>query len=186
MDSLRAEIVKAEEQRHELFKWKLALVATLGATGLGLSSMEAVGEGIDYVLCMIPVVCAYVDLLCRHMNLRIIVIGRFLMLGGVSHEQYEKFANRARHMAAVSGGGSGGKLDAYRLEDWGLEWSTGILSGALIAYGVMAMLFRPASFLPFLHAGAFILSGIVGVVLSLVIKREYERRWRAIQSVTLP
>jgi hypothetical protein len=155
---------------------------------LGLSSESEVGQGIDYVICLIPIICAYVDLLSRHMNLRIIVIGRFLMLGGTTHEQYERFAERARNMKAATASTTGRSLDAYRLEDWGLEWSTGILSVAVVGYGVMALLFRPASatFLPWLHAGAFFASGIIGGILSILIKREYDRRWQAIRHVGLP
>jgi hypothetical protein len=52
----------------------------------------------------------------------------------------------------------------------------------------MALLFRPASatFLPWLHAGAFFASGIIGGILSILIKREYDRRWQAIRHVGLP
>ena len=70
-------------------KWKLILVATLGAIGLGLNNTQLVvaeNEKIvelpiqisSYlILCFIPLVCVYVDSLCQHLYLRVLVIGVF-------------------------------------------------------------------------------------------------------------
>lgn len=105
---LRDEIVESQKARCDLLKWKLALVAGLGAVGLGLGDYAPKEPGYShhYVLCLIPLVCVYVDLLAKHMTLRIMVIGCFG--GHLAPEKkgepesiealYEKFAGKARGM----------------------------------------------------------------------------------------
>ena len=105
---LRDEIVESQKARCDLLKWKLALVAGLGTVGLGLGDYAPKEPGYShhYVLCLIPLVCVYVDLLAKHMTLRIMVIGCFRghRAAGKNGEPdsieslYEKFAGRAREM----------------------------------------------------------------------------------------
>ena len=75
MDKLREEIIEAEKIRADLIKWKLILVAGLGAAGLGLNGNSC--DDMTLLLCLIPFVCVYVDLVARHFNLRIHVIAEF-------------------------------------------------------------------------------------------------------------
>jgi hypothetical protein len=77
MEGLRDEILQSEGVRSDLLKWKLALAGILGAAGLGFSGSEDLRHA-DLVLCAIPPVCVYVDLLCLHLNLKMLVIGTFL------------------------------------------------------------------------------------------------------------
>lgn len=100
MDSLRNEIINAQDSRSDLLKWKLLLVAGLGTAGLGLGSFAKEGnaESIFYpelLLCLIPFVCLYVDFLCRHLNLRMSVIGQFLRYDPTDEtcRHYEKFCS---------------------------------------------------------------------------------------------
>lgn len=98
---LRGEIVEAEKARCDLLKWKLGLVAGLGAAGLGLGSYHTADCDFHYILCLIPLVCVYVDLLAKHMTLRIMVIGCFekcMAVAGNTESPYEQFAARARAM----------------------------------------------------------------------------------------
>jgi hypothetical protein len=95
--------MKSESQktRTDLLKWKIILVAAIGGAGLGLGSTAGTNY---YLFCLIPLVCVYVDILCSHMNLRIMVIGRFLWmtaLAGIKNPtelQYESFVEKARAM----------------------------------------------------------------------------------------
>src|SRR5215831_8078248 len=98
MSSLRKEIVEAQKVRSEILKWKLILVAALGAVGLGFSNPNTIVPNAYLVLLLIPLVCFYVDLLCRHMSLRIIVIGAFLRFGSKETEDaaYESFVSEAK------------------------------------------------------------------------------------------
>jgi hypothetical protein len=76
MQTLREEILQAQRTRSDLLKWKLGLVGVIGSIGLGLAGSR-VPTHADLVLCAIPFVCVYVDLLCRHLSLRMIVVGAF-------------------------------------------------------------------------------------------------------------
>lgn len=76
MSNLRTEIINAQQVRSDLLKWKLLLVAGLGGASLGFSGNQV--SGAELALCVIPFVCVYVDLLCRHLNLRNMIIGAFL------------------------------------------------------------------------------------------------------------
>jgi hypothetical protein len=138
MGALRSEIMESEKIRYDLLKWKLALVAALGAAGLGIGAAgKADGvESLNYVLCLIPLVCLYTDVLCAHMNLRIMVIGRYLRTVPArnrSWEGYENFVQAARSMKRRPPVPSDG-LSAFVLEDWALRWSTTGLSVLLIVY----------------------------------------------------
>jgi hypothetical protein len=65
---LRNEVIESQKARTDLFKGKIILVAAIGAAGLGIGNTT----GKNYnLLCLIPLVCVYVDILCSHMNLRI-------------------------------------------------------------------------------------------------------------------
>ena len=74
MSGLRDEIIEAEKARTDLLKWKLIIVSGLGGAGLGFTGQSSV-PGALYVLLLIPAVCLYVDLMCRHLTLRIMVVG---------------------------------------------------------------------------------------------------------------
>lgn len=78
--SLRAEITASQLARIQLLQYKLIAVASLAAVGLGFTEYSNPKPNMspDLVLCIIPFVCAYVDLLCYHNDIRILVIACFL------------------------------------------------------------------------------------------------------------
>jgi hypothetical protein len=77
---LRNEIVASENARLDFIKWKIVLIAALGAVGLGLASDTKIAA--PAVLGFIPIACAYVDVVCAHVNFRILLIAHFLRTGG--------------------------------------------------------------------------------------------------------
>ncbi len=125
------EIIEAQKCRSDMLKWKLVLVAVLGAAGLGLS--EKVNAA-PLVLCMIPFVCLYVDLLCCNNNVRQILIGSYY--NTCEQDAYECFVGKHRR--------------AFALEDWALFWSTRVLcalvtlAGVLLVAGALVDSPRPA------------------------------------------
>jgi hypothetical protein len=100
---LRAEIVEAQKAKLDLFKWKLILVAGLGAAASGLVGNHTASHP-NFLFALIPLVCIYVDLLCRDQTLRIVVIARYLHLVHLAHDNalsetaYETFVNKAVKM----------------------------------------------------------------------------------------
>ncbi len=121
---LPEEIIETQKSRSDMLKWKLVLVAALGAAGLGLSEKV---KAPPLVLAMIPFVCVYVDLLCCNCNVRAIVIGTYYSKS--CRDPYECFVGRHRH--------------AFEMEDWALYWSTRLLCVLVALYGLFLLVARP-------------------------------------------
>jgi hypothetical protein len=128
---LRTEIIDAEKARADFQKWKLVLVAALGAAALGVGASDP--KPMPLLLCGIPLVCGYVDLLCKHITLRILVIGTYLRKLNEANDppdqylDYEGFVQRARK-----------KFNPYGLEDWVMHGSTFVLSALVASYARFA------------------------------------------------
>lgn len=166
MEELRAEILEAERVRSDLLKWKLVLVAGLGAVGLGLNPDT---KTVPLVLIGVPLVCAYVDLLCRHLILRVHVIAQFIRDPGDEPsdaaaaakqrllQEYERFVQTKRSV--------------FGFENWALFGSSTVLSVVVGAWGI------------YLHgdtkrwwAEALIASAVAGLVLTVAIEWMFESR----------
>lgn len=182
MSELRQEIIESEKARSEYLKWKLIIVSSLGGAGLGLTGHEKI-SGAYFVLALIPLVCIYVDLLCRHLSLRMMVIGAFKRLGlhdnqggddGTKLETaYERFSVKAE------------RVNVYALEDLALQGSTKLISMMVILIGLaipqmadikQAEVFRiceASIWIGYIVQGVFALSGVVGLVLSNYILVRY-------------
>lgn len=159
---LRQEILESQKARSDFLKFKLISIATLAAAGLGLNGKGSIlGENIDYVLCVIPLICIYVDLLCYHNNIRIKIIAAFFK---EKKDEYESFIDKISKAH---------KEESYyfKLEDYVIRWSSIIISVLLIIYGLCLNKFEIK--FKSLH---FIIVGIVGVIISLIIKSLYNKR----------
>ncbi len=135
--ALRQEIVESQKARIDLLKYKLLAVAALGAIGIGVGNYHIDGMlHPELVLAIIPLVCIYVDVLCFHNTIRILVIAQFLKKSG---DLYESFMDTLSDNTSVNG-----KKDNvgyfFRMEDWALEWSTVILCLSLLVWGVFSLL----------------------------------------------
>jgi len=123
---LRTEIVECLKARIDLLKYKLLIIAILGSIGLGLSdkiNKENAVIAPIHLLCIIPFACIFVDSLCMHNNLRILVIAKFLQTKG---NLYECFVSDLR-------------VDSrwmLSLEDVALHLSSIVVSVILIVLGI--------------------------------------------------
>jgi hypothetical protein len=122
-ESLRDEIIESQKARTDLIKWKLLLVAAIGAAGVQSSS----GRPSPLLLTLVPFVCLYADTVCFHNDIRIMAIARFLRTRPiddgpsplVAYEQYCT-ANRA----------------SFSLESFALQGSTLALSFLVLLLGL--------------------------------------------------
>lgn len=166
MDILREEIIESEKMRADLIKWKLILVAGLGAAGLGLSGKSC--DDMTLLLCLIPFVCVYVDLVARHLKLRIHVIAEFMrrqQMGWAA--DYEKYAQ------SMEGKG------VFSLETGALWLSTVFLSFVIIIVGFIMHHKQSA-----INLMLFILSGLFGIVAAVIINLVYRSKCKKINNPT--
>ncbi len=180
---LRDEIIEAQKARVDLLKWKIILVTGIGGAGLGLGGPTGATPNY-YLFCLIPLVCVYVDILCSHMNLRIMVIGRFLLM--TSHArienptevQYERFVEKARAMPVSQPSASSGGISAFAFEDFAQHFSSIMLSISVLAWGIWGW-FRAISQeqWPFYVAGSF------GLAASIWGYLAYRRRIRSLTAL---
>jgi len=161
---LRSEIIDAEKARADFQKWKLVLVAALGAAALGLGSYTHPQQPLlSLLLCGIPLVCGYVDLLCKHITLRIMVIGTYLRklneanVAANNILDYEGFAQKTRK-----------KINPYVLEDWVMHGSTLVLSIAVAGYGLWAWAAQNSP-LRSLNVWPYLVSGLLGLGMFLLV-----------------
>lgn len=172
METLRQEVLESQKIRSDLLKWKLILVASLGAVGLGFTKEKSGLMNSQLILCIIPFVCVYVDLLCRHLSLRIHVIGAFLRKHYASSKDsligsYEKFVAEVPY--------------AFSFESLALYMSSIINTVLVVIIGILIGQKR----LPTRPAWSwkiwvFIISGVVGLILIISVEQSYRRKKKEI------
>jgi hypothetical protein len=167
MEELRAEILEAERARSDLLKWKLVLVAALAAFGLGLNPDT---EPVPLVLIAVPLVCAYVDLICRHLTPRVHVIGGFLRTRKDRRGDPAEAAWRQRFFREYEERAQE-KHAAFGFENWALFWSSALLSLVVGLYGLHLYGDTERWW-----AEALIVSGTAGVLLTLAVEWTFEAR----------
>ncbi len=172
---LRTEIVESQKARIDLLKYKLVAIATLAAIGLGFNTNQA-GSFLldsDYVLTIIPFVCLYVDLLCWHNTLRILVIGRFLDYHDDPYENYLPKIGKVKRPKKPTDFPTCDPGYFFELEDRALNWSTILVSSLLFLYGCS---FFFNTNLNWLKGSIFALTGFAGIIFTIRSKKAYEKR----------
>ena len=185
--AFKKEIVVAEQGRTDLLKWKLILVAVLGSIGLGIDySVPSNPDkifGPYLVLCLIPLVCVYVDLLCKHLKLRILVISQFFqserqnlneeyqreldsLVGDKIFVEYEKYCEINRGV--------------FAFEDWVQQGSTYFLSILIL---VFPFLLRNTSSieLSWLDVVLFVSAGLSGIIFTKTIDHVFRRKVKSLK-----
>jgi hypothetical protein len=178
MADLREEVIESEKVRSDLLKWKLIITSALGGVGLGFGD-HVPENGMPLMLALIPLSCAYVDLQCRHLTMRIQVIGAYSRSATKAAEgNYEQFAEECRAM------GEGKKLSAFELEDLALEWSTFVLSLLVIGFGVVSGIAScgPEWCVSF-NALVLTVAGTLGLVLTLIVRGRYRKLLAALKAL---
>lgn len=126
--ALRSEIVESQKFKVDLMKWKLLLAAGLGAAALGLEK----DHGMPILLGLVPLVCAYVDVICYHTDLRMLVIARFCR-----DELPQADLARAYEVSCLN------SRQVFKLENFALFWATFTLSAVVVLVAVVPQLVGP-------------------------------------------
>ena len=162
ISDLRTEIVESEKARIDFLKYKLMAIASLASIGLGFGAYQHNDIKIpaDYVLCVIPFVCAYVDLICYHNTLRILVIANFLKYYDDPYEGYITKLTDARYL--------------FNMEDFVLHWSSVVVSCFVALYSLVPFATDKTKGMTFL------LVGLGTIVLHFLTKASYKNHQTAL------
>lgn len=183
MSNLRQEIIKSFKLRADFIKWKLLIVSILAATGLGLTgNSNSDIQNAYLILVLIPLVCLFVDLLCKHNSLRILVIGAFKRTIADGEEyKYEQFAEAC------------GRRNVFSLEEYAISGFTYAASVITIligfcffdsAHDIWLNLLKDTAFPEiFKHHSSgilFIASGLAAIILTRIFNGHFEEYRKSI------
>ena len=162
VSDLRTEIVESEKARIDFLKYKLMAIASLASIGLGFGDYQHNDIKIpaDYVLCVIPFVCAYVDLLCYHNTIRILVIANFLKYHDDPYESYITQLTDTRYL--------------FNMEDFVLHWSSVVVSCFVALYSLVPFATDKTKGI------IFLLVGFWTIVLHFLTKTSYKNHQTAL------
>ena len=150
--ALRQEIIESQKTQADYLKWKLISVATVASISLGFGPTNTTSvKGAKLLLCLIPLICAYIDLISIHIMIRIITIGVYLKVSG---SPYEKFVFKIRDKASVN---------PFVFEASALHGSSLVFNVILILLGFSL----PLSDWPQQYLTAYIVAGSLGIVATL-------------------
>ena len=161
MDTLRNELIQSQKVRSDLLKWKLLIVSGVGGAALGFSGRNP--SSAHLALAVLPLACAYVDLLCRHLSLRNKVIGLFFREYSHSSPDLRNYESFYKNVNKAWGASS--------LESLALLGLTAFVSIVIVPVGILS---GDNSWAPWSWpAGLFYASGVVGLVVSIFIQKKY-------------
>jgi len=147
--ALRQEIVESQKSQADFLKWKLIAVAAVSSVALGVHLPDGkVADSVRSLLCLVPLICAYVDLISLHIMIRIMTIGIFLRRSG---DLYENFTFEVREKAASN---------PFIFEAVALHGSSMVFSALIFLLGWTG---APNASLAIWVANGYMIAGLFGV-----------------------
>jgi len=141
MEELRREITQYQASLIDLMKWKLIIIGSIGAVGLGLTKdvSAKTPEVSSLILCVVPFACNYVDALCKNLQLKI--YRRRLSMVQIGDEiggnAKENIAARFEFGEAHNIKEDGPIFLIFTLEEMVLTLSTATINAGLILYALL-------------------------------------------------
>ncbi len=149
--SLRTEIIESQKTLADYLKWKLLAVAAIAVVAFGLDGRP---QATPYLICVIPFVCFYIDLVCSNRLAQTYVVAKYLRRRG---DPYETSVKEIRDEDLKGG---------FSYERWALFFTSWALAIAVPLYSVVLSLTSHPSW-----AGAFVVvSGGVGLALGVFVQ----------------
>jgi len=87
-EKLRDEIIESQKSVADFVKWKLISVAAVAAVALGFGPTTSTPDSANLLMCLVPLICIYIDLNSVHITMRCLTIGIYLKTFGNSYEQF--------------------------------------------------------------------------------------------------
>jgi len=164
--ALRNEIIDAHRSAADFLKWKLIAVASVASVGVGFWA-PATGQLPDarLIICLIPLICAYVDMVHLDLAVRVQLIATFLRN---CRDPYENYVDQLR-----------GRADnPFDADMNAVHGSSIIASVILLVAGIIGSSRSWSRF----HVDSFITSGVLGIVATAFLRNVYESRKKRIGS----
>lgn len=160
-DKLRDEIMASQEAGAVYLKMKITFVAALvsAALGIGISSTN---PELYVLLCLIPFVCAFCDMMGEHIGLRIKVIAIYLHRQGDPYETYIWQTRKHRQFLYEAAAG---------------YFSTTLMNLGLIAFGIFGRVEG------WCRSWVYVVCGVLGLLASFWIKYTAEGRMRGLDEL---
>jgi hypothetical protein len=160
---LRQEIIESQKTQADFLKWKLISVATVGAISFGFTSnVKLTASSAKLLLCMVPMLCAYVDLISLHLMIRIITIGLYLKIQG---NNYESYVGQIRERS---------KANPFIFEVGALHGSSLLFN--IIVVGLGFALPKGPDNWPEQYLTAYVVAGMLGIVWTIFLWMIYTFR----------
>lgn len=151
---LRAEIVETQKTGADFIKWKLIASAAVASLAIGVGQHgDDRDPDLRLLICLIPLICAYADLMSTDLAIRILSIAAFMRTKG---DLYEKWVQDRR--------GEGWK-NPFGLAPLAVHGSSVAMN--LLIVGMV--LFGPSHEWPDFHAGLYVTSAVAGTVVALLL-----------------
>ena len=178
--TLRTEIIESQKTQAEFLKWKLISVAALGALALGFNSPPPTGTPTEVpaanarlLMCLVPVICAYTDLISVHLMLRAILIGTYIRKAHelepqAAFKDYEAFLWDLRRQG-----------NPFYFELFALHGSSVVIAAGIVALGFHWRDSDTAT------SYAYLVAGFTGAIATLVIIFLSAQRAKHISSMPL-
>jgi len=164
---LRQEIIESQKTQADFLKWKLISVATVSAISFGFTSdVKLTASSAKLLLCMVPMLCAYVDLISLHLMIRIITIGLYLKIQGT---KYESYIGQIRERS---------KTNPFIFEVGALHGSS--LFFNMIVVGLGFALPKGPDNWPEQYLTAYVVAGVLGIVWTIFLWMIYTFRVREV------
>lgn len=173
--NLRGEIVEAQKSRIDLLKWKLIIVASLMFFSLPIGGGEKSLFGhldSQIGIALVPFVCVYVDILCMHLQIRIIALGAFIGSSDSvdpAEKKYEESCSRIRGV--------------FDMEEWAQVYSTMFICFLVV---LCAMYSYWVEYNSEVKQGAVVVEGLIpgilgfsafiGFLLAIFLKKKMKKR----------
>lgn len=184
INMLRTEIIESEKTKTDLMKWKLVLIAGVGSTTFGLAQ-SAILLKFQYLICLLPCVCLYVDLIYFQINLKIISIGSFIrQLKPLDSQKpdistmilYEKYVEKIRKTQ---------NQNSWSFERWAIQGSSILSSIFVILFGFIVTIFEKCT--PSCSPSVdiydllkefflFFFTGLIGLITTIFISKLFENK----------
>lgn len=165
---LRQEIIESQKTQADFLKWKLITVATVGAISFGFTSDLKLTDGsAKLLICMVPMLCAYVDLISLHLMIRIITVGTYLRIRG---DDYESYVGQIRNLS---------RTNPFIFEVGALHGSS--LFFNLIVIGLGYALPDGPDGWPRQYRDAYVTAGLIGIAWTVILWVIYSRRVKQVE-----